>query len=264
MTNHDLIVMDNYLTNTVASYLSDKARLTAILAHRASRPNFSIDEYVEGMVRAVLTNSVPWIRISPYIASGRIDSIFHSYSATILKTVPYMDLVNDLRAIKCGNRSDILQMRSLSNNIKKLEDIISTYGSIEDYLRGLCPTTYPQITYDAVAAFDKTYKLGGMGIPLLCEFLKNMGFLLPKPDVHLRTFFGGDRMGTIAGAGPATNAVVFSEVATLARSSTFTIPEIDLMVWSFCAKGYGGVCTKVPNCMACPFHRTNGGSCAHP
>ena len=261
MTNHDLIVMDNYLTRN-PSYLSDKARLKTIRTCRVNKPVFSIDEYVEGMIRAILTNSVPWVRIAPHIASGKIASIFHNYSATILKTVPYMNLINDLRTIKCGNRSDVLQMKSLAHNIQTLENIINTHGSIEDYLKRLCPDTYPQITYNAVRDFDKNYKLGGMGIPLLCEFLKNMGFLLPKPDVHLRTFFGGDRMGTIAG--PATDADVFSQVETLARSSTFTIPEIDLMVWSFCAKGYGEVCTKVPNCAVCPFHRTNGGSCAHP
>lgn len=262
MTHLDLITMDRYLTTNVPSYPSDKARLATILARRASGHVFSIDEYVEGMVRAVLTNSVPWVRIAPHIASGRMNSIFHGYSAAVLKTVPYMNLVCDLRSIKCGNRSDILQMRALADNIKTLEKIIFTYGSIEDYLRGLCPTTYPQITYNAVKDFDKKYKLGGMGIPLLCEFLKNMGFLLPKPDVHLRTFFSGDRMGTIAG--PASNADVFCQVEALARGSIFTIPEIDLMVWSFCAVGYGGICTKNPNCAACPFNRLAGGSCAKP
>ena len=262
MNNLDLITMDSYLSANVRSYPDDKARLAGILARRTSGHVYSIDEYVEGMVRALLTNSVPWARIEPHIASGRIDMIFHNYSATTLKNIPYMDLVNELRSIKCGNRSDVLQMRSLANNIQTLEKIISRYGSIEDYLRSLCPATYPQITYDAVRTFDKDYKLGGMGIPLLCEFLKNMGFLLPKPDVHLRTFFSGSRMGTVAG--PASNADVFSQVATLAIGSTFTIPEIDLMVWSFCADGYGEVCTKNPNCAICPFYSANGGSCSHP
>ena len=228
MTTSDLIIMDAHLTSTVPSYSSDKARLASILARRASGHVYSIDEYVEGMVRAILTNSVPWARIAPHIASGRIASIFHGYSATILKTVPYMDLVCDLRTIHCGNMSDVLQMRALANNINTLERIITVHGSIEAYLRGLCPTTYPQITYNAVRDFDKNYKLGGMGIPLLCEFLKNLGFLLPKPDRHLKRFFSGDKMGTITG--PASNADVFSQVDALARSSTFTIPEIDLMV----------------------------------
>ena len=262
MTTGDLIIMDALLTRTVSSYPSDKARLATILARRTSGHIFTIDECVESMVRAILTNSVPWARIAPHIASGRIDSIFHGYSALTLKTVPYMDLVHDLRAIKCGNPSDVAQMRVLADNIETLERMISTYGSMEAYFRALCPTTYPQISYSALKDFDISgrYKLGQMGIPLVCEFLKNMGFLLPKPDRHLKRFFSGDRMGTIAR--PASNADVFSQIEMLAESGTFTIPEIDLMVWSFCAKGYGEVCTKAPNCTVCPFHWTHGGSCA--
>jgi len=264
MTTGDLIIIDAHLTRTVPSYPSDKARLATILARRTAGHIFTIDECVESMVRAILTNSVPWARIAPHIASGRITSIFHSYSAATLKTVPYMDLVHDLRKIKCGNPSDVAQMRALADNIKTLERIISTHGSIEAYFSTLCPTTYPQITYSALKDFDTSgrYKLGQMGIPLVCEFLKNMGFLLPKPDRHLKRFFSGDRMGTIAGS--ASNADVFNQIETLARSSTFTIPEIDLMVWSFCAKGYGDICTKSPKCHTCPFNRLNGGSCVKP
>ena len=264
MTTGDLIIMDAYLTRTLPSYPSDKARLASILARRVSGHIYSIDEYVEGMVRAILTNSVPWARIAPHIASGRIASIFHGYSAAALKNVPYMDLVMGLRAIKCGNLSVVKQMQAIRGNIETLERIIADYGSIEDYFRALCPTTYPQITYNVLKDFDVNgcYKLGQMGMPLVCEFLKNMGFLLPKPDRHLKGFFSGDKMGIITG--PASNADVFNQIETLARSSTFTIPEIDLMVWSFCAKDYGNVCAKVPNCAVCPFHRANGGLCAHP
>lgn len=261
MTNHDLRIMDDYLARNVASYPSDKARLATIFSRRESGRIFSLDEYIEGMIRAVLTNSVPWTRIAPHIESGRIAGIFQNYSATALKAIPYMELVNELRKIKCGNRSDKIQMRALADNIKTLEKIINTHGSIENYLRSICSATYPKITYIALKDFDTNgkYKLGGMGMPLVCEFLKNMGFLLPKPDVHLKTFFSGDRMGTVAGK--ASNADVFCQIETLAESGTFTIPEIDLMVWSFCAVGYGEICTKSPHCTVCPFSRTNGGSC---
>ena len=78
----------------------------------------------------------------------------------------------------------------------------------------------------------------------------------------MKRFFSGDRMGTTVGA--ASNADVFSQIDTLASNSAFSIPEIDLMAWSFGAKGYGEICGKTPNCTACPFYQANGGTCAHP
>ena len=262
MTEVDLIAIETYLMHNVPSYGRDKERLANIAALRNSGHVYTIDEYVEGMVRALLTNSVAWSKIAPHIANGTIATIFCGYSAATLKTVPYMNLVTELRRIRCGNRSIVLQMSSLAKNIKILEKIILDYGSIENYFKKLCPTTYPQIPYTALKDFDTKgkYKLGGLGIPLVCEFLKNMGFLLPKPDVHLKAFFSGDRMGTISGN--ASNADVFSQVETLAKNGPLTIPEIDLVVWSYGAKGYGEICTKMPKCHLCQFNRLNGGSCA--
>lgn len=213
------------------------------------------------MVRAILTNSVPWSRIAPHFGSGKIKIIFKHYSATALLAVPFMTLVTDLRSIKCGNRSDVLQMKALANNIRILQSIIVKHGSFENYLRHKCPL-YPKIPLSALSDFKtgKVYKLGGMGIPLVCEFLKNMGFLIPKPDVHLKSFLGRKRMGASL-RDQASDEEVFSLVDTLAFGGRFTIPEIDLIIWSFCAKKYGEICTKKPNCSSCPFDRLKGGPC---
>ena len=264
MTNADLIIMDSILNARVRSYLSDMTRIRSLSALRASGHAYTIDDYVEGMVRAILANSVPWSRIAPHFTSGTIKRIFHNYSAATLLVVPYMTLVTDLRAIRCGNRSDVSQMRALANNIRILQRIIVVYGSIEAYLRPKCPS-YPKIPLSALSDFKtgKVYKLGGMGIPLVCEFFKNMGFLIPKPDVHLKRFLGNDRMGASL-RGQANDGEVFSQVDTLASGGRFTIPEIDLIIWSFCAKKYGEICAKIPNCSSCPFHRLRGGPCHHP
>jgi hypothetical protein len=265
----DLVTMDTFLRTgpNAAIYISHFTRITKIVNDRRSGWKPTIEEYIEGMIRAMLTNSTSWAKIAPHYKSGKIASIFKSYNLALLKTTSPSILVKDLLAIKCGNRNIYKQMDSLKDNIETLEKIMSTFSSagepFEAYFKSISPT-YPILNVSDLDEFTRPkgkYKLQQMGVPLVCEFLKNMGFELPKPDVHLKTFLSSSRMGKSKKPLEATNEEVFKQIQNLAKSSTFTIPQIDLIIWSFCADGFGKICTsKTPKCATCPVRA----SCAYP
>lgn len=261
ITATDLQIMKDYLLTKVPSFHSDYDKISDLIRDRRSGAKSSINDYIEGMIMAMLTNSVPWIKISPHINNGDIPQIFLYYDPVKLKSANPATLVAGLRAIKCGNRRIQQQMNSLRGNIVIIENIINKYGSFDDYLKSKS-FAYPVILYSALDDFQpgKPYKLQEMGIPLVCEFLKNMGYELPKPDVHLRRFLSAGRMGT--GHSPmATEEEVFDQIQALSKASGVTIPHIDLIIWEYCAMGYGQICGGRPQCAGCSFYHN---SCNHP
>ena len=59
-------------------------------------------------------------------------------------------------------------------------------------------------------------------------------------------------MGT-EGHSPATINEVNEQVAELAEKTGMSKVEIDNLIWSFCADGFGEVCTAMPHCKSCPI-----------
>lgn len=92
-----------------------------------------------------------------------------------------------------------------------------------------------------------------MGVPLVCEYLRNVGFNLIKPDRHTKRILGS---GCLA----IGNRVELQDFETLdiakemEKNSTYKQFEIDFLLWHFCAKNYGEICIKnSPKCNICPI-----------
>jgi hypothetical protein len=86
--------------------------------------------------------------------------------------------------------------------------------------------------------------------PLVWEYLRNVGIDGAKPDIHLRRFFGSDRMAK-SKISPASIYDVLCQIEELSKETGFTQTEIDDLIWRFCADGYGEICTKNPICQEC-------------
>jgi hypothetical protein len=91
-----------------------------------------------------------------------------------------------------------------------------------------------------------------LGEALAWEYLRNVGIDGAKPDTHLRRFLGADRMGT-GKHSPATACEVNAQVAILSEQTGLSKAEIDNLIWSFCADGFGEICTATPHCNSCPI-----------
>ena len=61
---------------------------------------------------------------------------------------------------------------------------------------------------------------------------------------------------------PATIKEVNEQVAEISEKTGLSMAEVDNLIWSFCADGFGEICTATPRCGDCPireFCHSDGG-----
>ena len=86
-----------------------------------------------------------------------------------------------------------------------------------------------------------------MDVALVCEYLRNVGFDLPKPDRHLRRILGKECLCfSEKDMVPPYEAIDI--VTKIASALSKPVAEVDYILWAYCAKEYGEVCTKRQNC----------------
>ena len=177
-----------------------------------------------------------------------IDELFYSYDPDkILDTDPDR-FCEGLFNLKCGNMSTKAQMEALPENIHTLQRIEDKYGSIDSFIISE-PT---DVIVERLSKASSPYKLKMLGEALVWEYLRNVGIDGAKPDSHLRRFLGADRMGT-GDHSPATISEVNEQVAKLSVQTGMSKVEVDNLIWSFCADGFGEICTATPHCQDCPI-----------
>ena len=238
---HYLFQIKNYLDSKGVK--NNEGFLTLARERKVGR-RFSLSDHIRGMIHSMLSNQTKWKRIEPHL--DEIDSLFFMYNAEqILKTPPdYFS--RGIFSLKCGNVSTKKQMDSLNYNISLMKNIEEKHGGIDSFV-----TSLP--AYEIVKIFsdpNSDYKLRLFGEPLVWEYLRNVGIEGAKPDIHLRRFFGSDRMAK-SKSSPASINDVLCEIEYLSKETGFTQTEIDDLIWRYCADGYGEICTKNPNCQGC-------------
>lgn len=238
---HYLFKIKNYLDSKGVK--NNEGFLTLARERKAGR-SFSLSDHIRGMIHSMLSNQTKWKRIELHL--DEIDSLFFMYNAEqILKTPPgYFS--RGIFSLKCGNVSTKKQMDSLNYNISLLKNIEEKHGDVDSFV-----TSLP--AYEIVKIFsdlNSAYKLRLLGEPLVWEYLRNVGIDGAKPDIHLRRFFGSDRMAK-SKSSPSSINDVLCEIEYLSKETGFTQTEIDDLIWRYCADGYGEICTKNPNCQEC-------------
>ena len=93
-------------------------------------------------------------------------------------------------------------------------------------------------------------KLKRMGIPLVCEYLRNVGVDCFKADVHLMRIIGKDRLGFISSEKPSFTEM-YKEIKKLSDEISLWMEQIDYILWAYCAENFGAICTATPNCHKC-------------
>ena len=86
-----------------------------------------------------------------------------------------------------------------------------------------------------------------LGPALVCEYLKNAGYDLAKPDRHICRILGSNILGCSEKATvPPYEALTL--VAAIAEVIGKGVAETDYILWRYCATGYGEICTgKAPS-----------------
>ena len=212
--------------------------------------SFSISDHIRGMVYAMLSSGISWVRVEQYINPEtrqltKIDEIFLDYDPRHLLQTNPSDLHQKVLELKSGSVQTGKQMEALIHtNIPKLLQIEAKYGSIDAYDQDLIqkdPSMKSLVA--ALASAGRTYKMVQMAEALVCEYLRNVGYDLPKPDRHICRILGGSALGCSEKEKvPVYDAMDI--VVQLAEELQKPCAEVDYILWSYCATGFGKVCTK--------------------
>ena len=194
----------------------------------------------------MLSAQTKWYRIQEHLTE--IDKLFYDYDPDSIMTADPSHFVEGLFDLKCSNRSTKKQMDALKYNIQNFQRMQDEFGSVDTFV-----TSEPtEEIVRKLSMSSSKYKMKMFGEALAWEYLRNVGIDGAKPDTHLCRFLGADRMG-IGEKSPASTKEVIEQVARLSEETGMSKVEIDNLIWSFCADGYGEICTATPHCEVCPI-----------
>lgn len=253
--------MDKQLRNErfVKNGITEKTKLweNTFIKKQIDRRNcgekFEMNDHICAMVYSMLSSCISWERFLKNIdeKTGRIntiDRVFCNYNTDLLLQCSPGQLTDALKEdeIKCVNQSTFKQMTALLNsNIYKFIEFKSKYNDIDKYYQKIIEDKGSIKGLIAVLS-DSTSdsKMKQLGVALTCEYLRNVGYDIPKPDRHLRRLFGKNCLG-IAEREEATPCEVFDIINKIKDKSSYkSAAQIDYILWSYCANGYGEICTK--------------------
>ena len=261
LNKHYLIVMRDYL---IAHNKLNINRLIDVNIANRNNPTFvlPIEGHIKAMVYALLTNRRPWYLIKPHLKD--IDTLFNNYDPDSIYSKLAVDpdyYVKGIKNLKCGNIAVKKQFRAknLKYNIELFKSIKKEFVSIDSFM-------VPRDAYDNFGSYDRQYssiikkisdynskyKFRGFGKAIAAEYLRNIGVPDTKPDTHIRRFYSSTRMGNKNNqANEATINQAITDITAAAQAAGITRNEADNIVWSYCSKGFGEICTSNPKCKDC-------------
>lgn len=181
-----------------------------------------------------------------------VDEIFCQYEPSKLLKVHLEDWSNSLKEKGLASQYTNKQIKVLKDNIKTLQKIEEDYGIIDDYYSQVFKenSTKKKLVYE-LSLPGKKYKMKQLGFALTCEYLRNVGYDIPKPDRHICRILGKDYLN-LSEKEPVPEKEAFDIVVALAKELNKPVAEVDYILWSYCAKGYGEICTsRKPKCRVC-------------
>lgn len=223
---------------------------------------FTIHDHIRAMVYSMLSSGASWNRVEPGIDINtgqitHIDEIFYQYDVDTLLNADPMMLVEKIKRQTLGTQYTKNQMYALiEDNIPQMLSLEKEYGSIDNfYQHFINADTSLRTLILILSGNDSKYKYAQMGEALIAEYLRNVGYDIAKPDRHIRRILGSKVLGCSNSEITPINEA-FELVAEIAKVTGKQIAEVDYILWSYCANGYGDICTvKRPRCAVCVAHK---------
>jgi hypothetical protein len=212
---------------------------------------YSINEHMNAIIYSLLSNQRPWQHIEEN--RNKIDKIFFDFDKERLRKTEASYFVESLKEIHCANRSINRQMNGLKDIIDVLDRILERYGKIDDFYNNhpKVKEGYPYYLVKELADRKNKYKLKNMGIALVCEYFKNIGIDIAKPDTHIMRMLGKNILGFSKNTLAAPEEAI-KYIKEIADKNCTSQMEVDALLWLYCADGYGEICTKDnPKCFKC-------------
>ena len=233
-------ILDNYLKDKVQDI--DMSILEAVEARKNGKV-FSFKEHLKGFIYAQLSALVSWKRIKDN--QPDLNIIFCGFEKEKLKQKPAEELIEEIRTLKCYSPYTTKnQMTSLKANIETFERIEQKYSSIDKFITHSTPSNIIKLLADS----NSTFKLKYAGVAIICEYVRNVGIDIIKPDVHIKRIAAADRLNLVTAK---SDYKIIEEFRKLSNETGISQVKMDYLLWNYCAKGYGEICTATPKCNEC-------------
>lgn len=241
MNAESLTLMRTFLLENGVRYNDS---ISEMVVRRNRGEEFSFSEHLSALIYAMLTNQTKWNRIVPHLSD--IDELFFHYNPDEIRQHPGKYFADGIFKLKCGNISTAAQMENLSYNISVMEKIANEHGSMDAFI-----TSEPaHKIVRKLSTYRSPYKIKMLGEALAWEYIRNVGVDACKPDTHLRRFLGNARMGCSRTTVASVEETV-KQVELIAKENNIPQSVVDNLIWSYCADGYGQICTATPKCDLC-------------
>lgn len=252
---NDLFIKDGVLQE---KKLWENTHIKHQIDRRNNGERFSVNDHIRAMVYSMLSSGTKWERVekSIDIKTGRIisiDEIFHNYDIDYLLQCDPDILADEIKNLGCAGQSTRKQMKALvSQNITKLISLEQEYGSIDSYYQKFIDKdTTLKTLVKQLSDPQSEDKLAEMAEALVAEYLKNVGYDIAKPDRHIRRILGS-KILSCSEYEEVPVYEAFDIVAEIAQKMNKPVAEVDYILWSYCANGYGEICTvSKPKCYKC-------------
>lgn len=251
-----VLLIEKYLNDNVEESKLWKQTFTKMqIEKRKNGGIFDLSDHIRAMVYSMLSAEKEWYLVQSHIDNGDIDTIFKDFCVDSLLQCKAETLTGQIKDIHCASRLTSRQMEVLNVNINKLIEIEKQYGSVENFYQCLCEKDNTcKMLICTLSSVGNPYKLQQMGEALVTEYLKNVGYDICKPDRHICRMLGCD----IFGCSDKKEVSVYEALdimSAIADELHKPIAEVDYILWSYCAKGYGGICTVNGNhCDSCVIY----------
>ena len=262
-TAESVEIMGEYLKTVLnGKKLWENTHVKKQIEKREQGEHFTISDHIRGMVYAMLSSGISWERVEKDIdeSTGRIlsiDKIFQNYDADTLLSCSVETLKEEIKVQRLAGISTNNQLKGLiPDNIRKLKQWKDTFGSIDSYYKRFIEkdSSY-QTLIETLSQSDSENKMKQLSEALTAEYLRNVGYDLAKPDRHVRRILGNSILAcSEQEIVPGFEAMeIVREIADILNRH---VAEVDYILWSYCATGYGEICTsRRPLCCDCVIRK---------
>lgn len=223
---------------------------------RNNKGSFTISDHIRAMVYSMMSGGNTWDSFAKeadtetgYIT--RVDTIFQNYNPAELLACSPEYLQEELQKIHLGRRFIAKQIEALLTvNIPRLIQFEKEYGMIDNFYQKYIQIGIEHKFVNTARQLIETLsdtrsdnKMAQMDVPLVCEYLRNVGYDLPKPDGHLCRILGNEILG-FSTHRDVPHYEAIDIVYKLAKMVEKSAAETDYILWSYCSAGYGEICTS--------------------
>ncbi len=228
----------------------DAGQVSAV-QNRQDGHQFTDTEIFEGVVKAVLSNSIDWSRIEAVLPELRF--LFHEFEPAFYADIDEQTVdtvfVPWFRERRAGSLTMKQNLQRLRLTARTLCQYSEEFGSLNQFLTHLGR----QLNNDTITLAQQfgspksRYKLPAIGLPVSAEAMKNIGFDVAKPDRHINRALGSFGLVVFANWKVRTNykAPLCSEseminvmrlMKVFADAVGVTVTYLDNAIWLLCCR----------------------------